>query len=223
MTARAGLSTAGRDLFGDLVAGLHSWVRRCAAIGHGSRRARRFAAFGTGSIICFPPAALFGERAIRIGRDVVIGPGVSLSAGMSPDQPLLSDRIVVVGDRCVIGRGSSITGHLQIEIGNDVFFGPNVYVTDQNHSASDPELPIGHQIAPERSVRIGDGSWIGTNAVILPGVTVGERAIVGAGAVVTRDVPDGAVAVGSPARLIERAVVRDSTRRTDRIPPGRLS
>lgn len=152
--------------------------------------------------MCFPPAALFGENAIQIGSDVTIGPNVSLSAGMAPDQSLISDRIVVLGDRCLIGRSSSINGHLSVEIGDDVYFGPNVYVTDQNHTGVDPTLPIGRQAAPERPVKIGAGSWIGTNAVILPGVTIGERAIVGAGAVVTRDVPDGAVVVGAPARIV---------------------
>ena len=186
------------------MARVHDWIRRTAAIGPRSRRAEPFAAFGVGSIICFPPAALFGEAGIRIGRDVLIGPNVSLSAGMAPGQELISDRIVVIGDRSLIGRNSSIVGHYSIEIGPDVYFGPNVYVTDQNHSAADPDLPVGRQSAPERPVKVGAGSWVGTNAVILPGVSIGERAIIGAGSVVTSDVPDGAVAVGSPARIVGR-------------------
>lgn len=207
---------------GDFVAEVHEWVRRRAAIGPRSRRARRFAHFGSGSIICFPPAALFGEQAIRIGSGVTVGPNVSLSAGMAPGQPLLSDRIVVLGDRCLIGRNSSISGHLSIEIGDDVAFGPNVYVTDQNHTGIDPTLPIGRQAALERPVSIGAGSWIGTNAVILPGVTIGARAIVGAGAVVTRDVPAGTVAVGSPARVVTETDpdVRATTARRVDLPDG---
>ncbi len=200
-----------RDRVGDFVADAHQWIRNRAAITSRSRRADRFAGFGPRSVICFPPAALFGESAIRIGCEVMIGPNVSLSAGMTPGQSLISDRIVVVGDRCLIGRNSSINGHLSIEIGDDVFFGPNVYVTDQNHTAIDRTLPIGRQAAPERPVRIGAGSWIGTNAVILPGVTIGERAIVGAGAVVTRDVPTGAVVVGAPARVVSDAQARYGT------------
>lgn len=201
-----------RDRIGDLVAGAHQWIRNRAAITAGSRRAHRFATFGARSVICHPPAALFGEAGIRIGSDVMIGPNVSLSAGMNPGQSLISDRIVVLGDRCVIGRNSSINGHLSIEIGDDVSLGPNVYVTDQNHAAIDPSLPIGRQAAPERPVRIGAGSWIGTNAVILPGVTIGQRAIVGAGSVVTRNVPTGAVAVGVPARVVgEAEPCRDAT------------
>jgi acetyltransferase-like isoleucine patch superfamily enzyme len=151
----------GRQRFGDVLAAAHGWMVRSAAIGPSSRRARRFARFGSGSVICFPPAALFGEAGIRIGAGVSIGPNVSLSAGMTPGQQLVSDEIVTIGDRCLIGRSSSIVGHYQIDIGADVYFGPNVYVTDQNHSRHDPDLPIGRQSAPERPVAIGPGSWIG--------------------------------------------------------------
>lgn len=180
------------------------WDRlsRRAIIHPGSRRARSFAHFGDGSIICFPPTALYGESAIRIGRDALIGPHVSLSAGMAPDQELLSDEIVNIGDRCLIGRHSSIVGHFSITIEEDVFFGPNVYVTDQNHSVDRLDLPIGKQSEPEKPVRIGAGSWLGTNSVVLPGVTIGRHVAVGAGSVVTTDLPDNAVAVGVPARVM---------------------
>ena len=170
-----------------------------------SRRANRFAAFGAGSVICFPPAALYGEEAIRLGSDTVIGPYVSLSAGMLPAQALVNDHIVTIGDRCLIGRQSSIVGHLELTIGNDVFFGPNVYVTDQNHGVDDLTMPIGRQTAGEKPVAIGDGSWLGANVVVLPGVTIGRHVAVGAGSIVTSDLPDHAVAVGNPARVIRLA------------------
>lgn len=182
-----------------------------AMIGPDSRRASRFGSFGDGSVICFPPVALYGERAIHIGRDVLIGPQVALSAGMVPGQPLVSDEIVRIGDRCLIGRGSSIAGHLSIEIGDDVYFGPNVYVTDQNHGFDRPDLPIGRQLQPERPVVIGPGSWLGTNVVVLPGVTIGRQVAVGAGSVVTTDLPDGVIAAGVPARVLRSADDPDST------------
>jgi acetyltransferase-like isoleucine patch superfamily enzyme len=173
-----------------------------AGVHIGSRRARRFASFGTGSLICFPWAALYGEGAIRIGRDTLIGPYASLSAGMIPGQELITDRIVVLGDRCLIGRGTSIVAHLRVEIGDDVYTGPNVYITDQNHARDDPALPVGRQAAPERPVEIGNGSWLGAGAVVLPGARIGAHVTVGAGSVVTGDLPDHCVAVGSPARII---------------------
>ena len=170
-----------------------------------SRRANRFARFGSGTVLCFPPAALYGEQGIQIGEDTLIGPYVSLSAGMMPGQPLISDSIVTIGDRCLIGRQSSIVGHFDITIGNDVYFGPNVYVTDQNHSVDDLDTPIGRQSAGEKPVSIGDGSWLGANVVVLPGVTIGRHVAVGAGAIVTSDLPDHVVAVGNPARVIRTA------------------
>jgi acetyltransferase-like isoleucine patch superfamily enzyme len=190
---------------GDVALGTHHWLSRKAVIHADSRRGRRFAAFGPGSIICFPPAALFGEAAIRIGEDALIGPYVSLSAGMAPGQELLSDSIVTIGDRCLIGRQSSIVGHLSVTLGDDVFFGPNVYVTDQNHAVDRLELPIGKQSEPERPVIIGTGSWLGTNSVVLPGVSIGRHVAVGAGSVVTTDLPDNAVAAGVPARVLRIA------------------
>jgi len=186
----------------DVVLGAHDWVARHGTIFAGSRRAQRFGSFGEGSFISYAPIALYNEHAIHIGANTAIGPGVSLSAGMVPGQELLNDHVVTNGDRCLIGRRSSIVAHLEVVIDDDVFFGPNVYVTDQNHAVDDLDLPIGRQSAPERPVRIGAGSWIGTNAVVLPGVTIGRGVAVGAASVVTTDLPDHAIAVGSPARVV---------------------
>jgi acetyltransferase-like isoleucine patch superfamily enzyme len=189
-----------------VVDALHRWADRLpvwASVHAGTRRSARFAAFGDGSLLCFPWTALYGEQAIRIGRDTMIGSYVSLSAGMVPEQALLHDGIVVIGDRCVIGRGSAIVGHYRIEIEDDVWTGPGVYVTDQNHGVDDLDRPIGVQPpAPERPVRIGAGSWLGAGVVVLPGVTIGRHVAVGAGAVVTTDLPDRCVAVGVPARVV---------------------
>ena len=190
---------------GDVVLSAHEWLSRKATIHADSRRGKRFAAFGGGSVMCFPPAALYGESAIRVGRDTLIGPYVSLSAGMAPGQDLISNAIVTIGDRCLIGRNSSIVGHLSIAIEDDVFFGPNVYVTDQNHGVDQLDVPIGRQSEPEQPVVIGQGSWLGTNSVVLPGVTIGRHVAVGAGSVVTSDLPDNAVAVGVPARVLRIA------------------
>lgn len=175
------------------------------AIRSDSSRARRFAGFGDGSAMCFPVAALFGERQIRIGAGTVIGPYSSLSAGVSPQQEL-DHEVVTIGDRCVIGKGNGIVGHERIVIGDDVFTGHHVYITDANHGYEDTREPIGRQFAESKPVSIGDGSWIGTGAVVLPGVTIGRHVVVGASSVVTDDLPDFSVAVGNPARVIRRYV-----------------
>jgi acetyltransferase-like isoleucine patch superfamily enzyme len=194
--------TRARFLVGDAILAGYERFTAVAAIGAGSRRARRFARFGQGSVICFPPTALFGEQAIQIGDGVLVGPGVALSAGTMPGQEMLDDAVITIGDGCLIGRGSSISGHLRIEIGNDVYFGPNVFVTDQNHAFDQLDVPIGWTAQPEQPVRIGAGSWLGTNVTVLPGVTIGRHVAVGAGSVVTGDLPDYSVAAGVPARVL---------------------
>jgi acetyltransferase-like isoleucine patch superfamily enzyme len=173
-----------------------------AAIGPVSRRGRRFGAFGERSVICFPHNTIMNERYIRIGSGTMIGPGVTLSAGMVPGQKCMFDPVVEIGDRCLIGKGSGIVGHLQIRIGDDVWTGHHVYITDQNHGYSDPNLPISQQTQPERPVTIGNGSWIGHGSVILPGTQIGAHVVIGANSVVTGVIPDYSVAVGAPARVI---------------------
>jgi serine acetyltransferase len=165
---------------------------------------RRFAAFGRGSMVAFPPGAVFGERSIAIGEDTLIGPFVSLSAGMVPGQDLGPVPVLQIGDRCVIGRGSHIVAHHSLVIGDDVFTGPYVYVTDQNHGYADPEMPIGRQLPRNAAVRIGSGSWLGAGAVVLPGACIGRNVVIAAGSVVRGTVPDRCVAAGVPARVVRR-------------------
>lgn len=85
-----------------------------------------------------------------------------------------------------------------ITIEDDVFIGPNVSVITENH----PEQPALRHNVYTRPIRIKRNAWIGAGAIILPGVTVGENAIVGAGSIVTHDVEDNAIVVGNPARFI---------------------
>jgi acetyltransferase-like isoleucine patch superfamily enzyme len=195
-----------RRAVGEVAQRAWDWLGDWATIVPGSRRAERFRAFGAGSAICFPTAALFGERHIAIGAGTIVGPYVSLSAGVSPLHDLGDEEVVTIGDRCLIGRGSGIVGHQRIVIGDDVFTGHHVYVTDANHGYADPTEPIGRQFAPPRPVTIGAGSWLGHGTLVLPGATVGRHCVVGAGSVVTGDLPDFTVAVGNPARVIRRYV-----------------
>ncbi len=180
-----------------------SWV---GAIGPRSRAGQRFGKFGQNSIICFPATAIFNERYIHIGDGTMIGPHVTLSAGMAPGQQCLTDSVVRIGDRCLIGNGSGIVGHLGIDIGNDVWTGHHVYITDQNHGFADITRPISQQTMPEQPVVIGDGSWLGVGTVVLPGARIGRHVTVGANSVVVGELPDYSVAVGAPARVIRRYI-----------------
>jgi UDP-3-O-[3-hydroxymyristoyl] glucosamine N-acyltransferase len=110
--------------------------------------------------------------------------------------------VLQIGDRCVIGRGSHIVAHHSLVIGDDVFTGPYVYVTDQNHGYADPDVPIGRQLPRNAAVRIGSGSWLGAGAVVLPGACIGRNVVIAAGSVVRGTVPDRCVAAGVPARVV---------------------
>ena len=204
--AIARLRTGWADARSRAVAASWERVKWWGAIGHHSSRAKRFGAFGEGTMISFPWNTIYGERWMRIGRDTTVGPGVTLSVGMLPDQVPVSDPVLVIGDRCLINKGTAIVAHFAIEIGNDVFTGHNCYITDQNHGYEDLDQPIGAQTMPEQPVRIGSGSWLGHGVIVLPGVTIGEHVTVAAGSVVTRDLPDRCVAVGSPARVVRRYI-----------------
>ena len=195
-----------RRIAGDLLQSAWDRVVDWGAIRPSSARARRFRSFGEASAICFPIGALFGERYISIGAGTVIGPQVSLSAGVSPAHDLGDREIVTIGDRSLIGKGSGIVAHERVEIGNDVFTGHHVYITDANHGYEDPDVPIGQQFAPSQPVSIGDGTWLGHGTIVLPGTRIGRHVVVGAGSVVTDDLPDRCVAVGNPARVIRRHV-----------------
>ena len=188
---------------GDAVAWCWDRLSVIASVGPKSRRGRRFGAFGEGSIICFPATSLMNERYIEIGENTMIGPHVALSAGMAPGQECLSQPVVRIGDRCLIGRGSGIVGHFSIDIGDDVWTGHHVYITDQNHGYDNVDIPISQQSMPEKPVRIGSGSWLGHGTVVLPGADIGEHVVIGANSVVTGSIPSFSVAVGAPARVVK--------------------
>jgi acetyltransferase-like isoleucine patch superfamily enzyme len=181
-------------------------IQRAGTITADSAAGRRFAAFGPRSLIAFPTGDLFGETWIEIGDQTMIGANVTLSAGLMPGHDLGTSPVLRVGDRCVIGRGSHIIAHHSLVIGDDVFTGPYVYITDQNHTYTDTETPIGRQWPVNSGVSIGAGCWLGAGAVILPGAQIGANVVVGAGSVVRGLVPDHCVVAGVPGRIVREYV-----------------
>lgn len=186
---------------------LWAWMRWAGGIGPQHRLGRRYASFGEGALICFPPGDNLGEEHIALGAGALIAPNVTMSVGMAPGQPLpsgASSPVLRIGARCLIGRGSHVVAHRSITIGDDVITGPRCYITDQNHVYADPDTPIGRQWPTEDAVEIGPGSWLGTGAIILPGTRLGRNTVVGAGAVVRGEFPDHAVLAGIPATVVRR-------------------
>ncbi len=106
-----------------------------------------------------------------------------------------------IGDYSGIGVNCQVTG--PVRIGRDVMMGPEVIILTRHHRFDRLDVPMWRQGSTEaRPVIIGDDVWIGTRAIIMPGVHIGRGAILGAAAVVTKDVPDYAIAAGNPARVI---------------------
>lgn len=117
---------------------------------------------------------------------------------------------ISIGKRVVIRPPSILEAYLGgdkgfIYIEDDVLLGPGVVIIVNNHRYDQKVIPIIDQGFDKiRDIRLKKGCWIGANAIILSGVTVGEHAVVGAGSVVTKDVPPFSVVVGSPARIIKK-------------------
>lgn len=105
-----------------------------------------------------------------------------------------------IGERCRISIANSL------DIGENVLLSPNVYITDCDHEYRNVNIPVIDQGIVQRGqkVSIGGGSYIGINAVIVGNVKIGKHCVIGANSVVTKDVPDYCVAVGSPARVIKK-------------------
>ena len=116
-----------------------------------------------------------------------------------------SGKDISIGDNSGIGINAKLEG--TVEIGKNVMMGPDVIVLTRNHEFVRTDIPMllqGHK--ESKPVKIGDDVWIGTRVIILPGVKIGNGVIIGAGAVLTKDVPDWAIAVGNPARIVRYRV-----------------
>jgi acetyltransferase-like isoleucine patch superfamily enzyme len=192
-----------RRLAARVVQAAWRWIQKAGTLTAETAAGGAFAAFGPGSLIAFPTGSIYGERWIEVGAGTMIGEQASICAGMAPGHDLGPGSVLRIGDRCVIGRGSHIVAHHSIDIGDDVFTGPYVYITDQNHSYADPDVPIGRQWPVNSPVRIGAGTWLGTGVIVLPGSVIGRNVVVAAGSVVRGEIGDRCVVAGAPARVVK--------------------
>jgi len=145
-----------------------------------------------------------GPVKIVVGNNVYISGALGIAGGHVLEAPELR-----IADRVFLGHQVSFRVSRQIVVEDGVLIAPGCYITDSNEHPLDPELraqglpPAATDI---RSVRICRNAWIGRGSYILKGVTIGEGAIVGAGAVVANDVPPYSIAVGNPARVLQKQV-----------------
>lgn len=130
---------------------------------------------------------------VQIDREVSIW--ISEATGANPELHL--------GARSYIGRHTYIGVHQPIHIGADVLIGAYCYLISANHNFSRRDIPIRDQGFDGKPIRVGDDAWFGTHVVVLPGVTIGRGAIIGAGSVVNCDVPAYEIWGGVPAKFLK--------------------
>jgi maltose O-acetyltransferase len=166
-----------------------------------SKRAARLAAEYTAAYPADPEAA----------RPLL----VELLGSIAPDAHIRAPLYVDYGTYITVGSGTFINYGLTaldvapITIGNDVQMGPNVQLLTPTHPI-DPEQRR-NKLEAAKPIVIADNVWLGGGVIVLPGVTIGENSIVGAGSVVTRDVPANCVVVGNPARVLRSIPPSDTS------------
>jgi len=145
----------------------------------------------------------FGPR-VRIDRPwtVTIGDRTEFEADVWI-KVVADDAEVRIGAHVFLGRGVELDVSRAVEIGAHALIAPGVFITDHEH-----RLVRRRRVATEgceaAPIKIDEGTWLGVGAVVLPGIRIGGGAVLGAGAVVTRDVPDWTIAAGVPARALRR-------------------
>lgn len=130
----------------------------------------------------------------KAGKNIFIFPPFHCT---SPEGIRLRNNINI-SYNCLIG------GEGGVNIGNFVMIGPNSVIISSNHGFSQGDIPMVRQKPNRAPVNIEDDVWVGANVIILPGITLGQGSIIGAGAVVTKDVPPYTIVVGNPAKAIRK-------------------
>jgi acetyltransferase-like isoleucine patch superfamily enzyme len=149
---------------------------------------------------------LRGRIRIAGGGHVVFGDGVTLIGNVVPVEFVAHPGArIVVGDNTFVNYGSSISAHELVTIGHNCLLGHYTFITDNNEH----DIKQHNSLPPSKPVVIEDHVWIGARVLILPGVHIGHHAVIGAGSVVTNNIPPNCVAVGNPARIV-RSIVGSS-------------
>jgi acetyltransferase-like isoleucine patch superfamily enzyme len=175
-----------------LLRAFNGWWRR--------RLARQLGSLGAGSFIAWP-VSIYDPKRVFLGEGVTIRAGARLDAVRAT--PDAEPGRIVVGHRTVMMERCSVASAAAVEIEHDVLFGANVAVRDADHGFSVPDRHRASEpLVGASPVRIGAFAWIGQNAVVLKGVTIGRNSVVGANSVVTHSVEEGAIVAGVPARQI---------------------
>ncbi|GAB4110346.1 MAG: DapH/DapD/GlmU-related protein [Roseiflexaceae bacterium] len=202
-----------------LVQGLFGWIPTIAGIGIRTFAYRSIMQLNGAAAIEDGVRLRFAEL-IRLGKGVYLDHGVYLHAcpggiSIGDESFVMKNAIlhvynfrdlptagITIGKRSLIGEACILRGQGGITIGDDVFLAPLVQMLAVNHVYHDTTQPISVQGITCQGITVEDGAWIGSGAIILDGVRIGRNSVIGAGAVVTKDIPPYSVAVGNPARVV---------------------
>lgn len=147
------------------------------------------------TIVVLGPVQVHGTARFHLGRDLMLYPDLYLETQAAGS--------ITIGEGCVLSTGVHLVSMASIQIGRGTMIGEYASIRDANHIRL-PGMPLRHAGHSARAIVLGEEVWIGRGAAVLAGVTIGDGATVGANAVVTRDVPPGAVVAGVPARPLSR-------------------
>lgn len=163
-------------------------------------KARHFARFDKSAIV-YCPLNINGMEHISLGANVQINYRTWLAALPLTNMPSCD---LVIGAGTIIGNFNHIYATHKVVLGKKVLTADKVYISDNLHDYRNIDLAIMDQpVIQNKEVSIGDGTWIGENAVIL-GCSIGRNCVVAANAVVTKDVPDYSIVGGVPAKVLKR-------------------
>jgi acetyltransferase-like isoleucine patch superfamily enzyme len=155
------------------------------------------------NVYIFPGVHIIRPRYVSIGDNVTIGNDTDLF--VHPHRRDSKEFIIQIGNNVHIGRNNILGARKSIILEENVLIGPHVMIGDHSHRYENVDVPVKMQEATEAGpIRIERDSWIGANVFVLPNVTIGRHAVIGANAVVNRDIPAFSVAVGVPARVVKR-------------------
>ena len=162
---------------------------------------RKFGSIGRKSYI-YNPLFLSGEANIFIGQNSGIWHNARIEVINEWNGKVYSPKLII-GNNVMFGQNLHLTLAERVDIEDGVVCTGRVTITDISHVTSDTTVPVLMQDIITKPVRICEGAFIGINVTVLPGVTIGKHAIVGANSVVTKDVPDYSTVIGAPARIIK--------------------
>ena len=139
------------------------------------------------------------EGRLEIGEHTLLEPGVWITGAPQAH--------ITIGAGCFLNLGVMIAAQERVEIADHCMLANGCLITDADHRFDDPQRPVPWQgFTPKGPTRIGANVWLGAHVVVTGGVSIGERAVIGANSVVTRDIPAHSIAAGVPARVIREIV-----------------